>query len=194
MFYLVSSLLRNREHLVLLCILVKMWYIWLSVCFPWTLYTFMRIISAYSENGEKDEELKLKLVNFLLVNEQHMLDSFQDHCSNYFLSRHFLLESMRMLMKCINTQSLKWKAEINPACSLFSPFLFIVLYIGLIHELGGVLTFLSSLNLVLVTKMSWYCYVLEIVPSTDKLPLSLDFVPLPFFFILLCFCNSPVLF
>lgn len=64
----------------------------------------MRMISAYSGNGEKDEELQLKLVNFLLVNEQHMLDSLQHHCSNYFLSKYFLLEGIRILMKCIKTE------------------------------------------------------------------------------------------
>lgn len=40
----------------------------------------MGIISAHSGNGEKDEELQLKLMNFLLVNEQHLLDSSQDRC------------------------------------------------------------------------------------------------------------------
>lgn len=47
--------------------------------------------------------------------------------------------------------------------ALFSPFLFLVLYIGLIHELGVVLNFLSSLNLGLSDRnVMKHCYVLEI--------------------------------
>lgn len=45
----------------------------------------------------------------------------------------------------------------------FSPFLFIVLYIGLIHELGGVPNFLSSLNLGLSDRnVMKHSYILEI--------------------------------
>lgn len=49
------------------------------------------------------------------------------------------------------------------ACCLFFPFLFIVLYIGLIHELERVLNFLSSLNLGLSDRnIMKHFYVLEI--------------------------------
>ena len=120
-----------------------------------------------------------------------MLDSLQHHCSNYFLSRYLLLESMRMLMKYTNTE---WPWSENKSCLLsFFPFLFIVLCIGLIHELGGVLNFLSSLNDGLTDRnVVKHCYVLDIaILSVYLMELLLCSLYLSLFS--LHFCNSPII-
>lgn len=63
-----------------------------------------RIISAYKGSSETDKELQLRLVNILLVNEQHMLDALQHHCSQCFFIKVFSLKSMRLLKQSIKTE------------------------------------------------------------------------------------------
>lgn len=164
-----------------------MWYFWVSMFSLNFIHCFLRITSAYSIDGEKGDELQLKLVN-LMVNHQHVSDSLQHRCSNCFSSRSFLLENMRGLMKCIETE---WSWSEQLKWMLFSsfPFLFIVLYIGLIRELGRVLSFLSSLSVGLSEgNVMKQCVVLEMddlsVYLTElcfKVHFLMLLAPLPFF-------------
>lgn len=166
-----------------------MWYIWVSMFSLNYIHCFLRITSAYSRDGEKGDELQLKLVN-LVVNHRHVSDSLQHRCSNCFLSRYFLLENMRGLMKYIETEW-PWSEQQQLKWMLFSsfPFIFIVLYVDLIHVLGRVLNFLSSSSVGFSEgNVMKKCIVLEMddlsVYLTElcfKVHFLIMLAPLPFF-------------